>query len=267
MSSTSIDDIAMYWDRHPQGTQFLGDADVELGSREFFDRVQPYMDCCRFPYIMARIEREAAALKGKQLLEIGCGLGFDAVAFMRRGVRVTATDLTATNVALAKRHFELAGVRPEAVDVQDVFELSYADATFDAVYSIGVLVHSGAPRRALKEIHRVLKPGGRAIMCHFYRRPSLFHALSWLGGVDVVASGKSAPPLTDFFSEPDVRAIFAGFETVEIEREHYRLIPSVRKGFQSTLYTYGLRPVYNSLPEALVKRWANKLSVIATKRA
>jgi ubiquinone/menaquinone biosynthesis C-methylase UbiE len=258
-------EVVAYWDRHIHGSQFLRNGRVAIGSAEFFEQIRPNMDCYRFPYLMERIEREAGKLQGSHLLEIGSGVGFEAIEFMRRGVRVTATDLTPSNVAVAKQHFALVGVQAEAVEVQDVFRLTYPDATFDAVYSNGVLSHTGSPHRALKEIYRVLKPGGRVIMSHFYRRPSLFHSLSRLGGTNVVTIGKSAPPVTDFFSEAELRSIFADFEAVEIEREHYRLIPSVRTGWQSAVYSYGLRPVYNLLPEALAKRWANKLSVAAVK--
>jgi SAM-dependent methyltransferase len=123
---------------------------------------------------------------------------------------------------------------------------------------IGVLIHTGAPGRALKEIHRVLRPGGRAIMCHFYRRPSLFHALSRLGGVDVVASGKNAPPLIDFFSEAELRDLFAGYRIERLDREHLRLIPGIRRGVKGALYNYGVCPLYNLLPAALRGRYANK---------
>jgi 2-polyprenyl-3-methyl-5-hydroxy-6-metoxy-1,4-benzoquinol methylase len=265
MPPVSIAEIAEYWDRHPHGSQFLLDAHVEIGSREFFEEVRPFADCYRFPYIMARIEEEARRLHGKHLLEIGCGLGFDAIEFMRRGVRVTATDLTPTNVALAKRHFEIAGVRPEAAEVQDVFELPYADATFDAAYSIGVLIHTGAPSRALKEIHRVLKPGGRAIMCHFYRRPSLFHALSRIGRGNIVSIGGEAPPITHFFREAELRQLFADYHIERLDREHLRLIPSARHGIKAALYNYGLCPLYNLLPAALRSHYANKASVVASK--
>ena len=98
---TSVDQIKAYWDRHPQGTQFVNCPEITVGSGEFFDHIRPHMDCYRFPYIMARIERESQRLRGKHLLEIGCGLGFDAIEFMKRGVRVTATDLTPANVDLA----------------------------------------------------------------------------------------------------------------------------------------------------------------------
>jgi ubiquinone/menaquinone biosynthesis C-methylase UbiE len=265
MPDLSAAEVADYWDRHPHGSQFLKDEQVEIGSREFFDLVRPQMDCYRFTHIIARIEREAAGLYGKHLLEIGCGLGFDAIEFMRRGVRVTATDLTPTNVALAKRHFELAGVQPEAVEVGDAYHLSFAEGTFDAVYSCGVLGQMEDPARALGEIHRVLKPGGRAIMSHVYRRPSLFYVLSRAGSSNVVSIEGETPPVTHFFTEAGFRELFQDFAIEQTEREHHRLIPSVRRGIKAALYNYGLRPVYNLAPEALAKRYANKMSVVAVK--
>ena len=194
-------------------------------------------------------------------------MGFDAIEFMKRGVRVTATDLTPANVDLAARHFAFAGVTPEALRVEDAFDLSFPDETFDAVYSIGVLGHASDPARMVEEVHRVLKPGGRALICHSYRRPSLFYGLQRLGLVDAVSIGDRAPPVTRFFSEAEVRLLFRDFEIEEIAREHYRLISSVRRGFKAVLYNYGLRPAYNLSPVALAKHYANKVSVVAVKPA
>jgi SAM-dependent methyltransferase len=115
---------------------------------------------------------EAQILRGKQLLEVGCGMGYDSLEFLKRGVRVTATDLTENAVLFAARHFEIAGVKPEAVRVENALHLSFPDASFDAVWANGVLHTTGDTQRAVDEVRRVLKPGGRAIISHFYRRPS-----------------------------------------------------------------------------------------------
>lgn len=259
------DEVRTYWERHPHGTQFVHKPEIAVGSKEFFDHIRPHMDCYRFPYIMARIEREGRRLEGKHLLEIGCGLGFDAIEFMKRGVRVTATDLTPANVELAARHFALAGVTPEAVRVEDAFDLSFADAMFDAVYSIGVLLHASDPARLVSEVYRVLKPGGRALICHSYRRPSLFYALQRLKLMDAVSIGSEVPPVTHFFSDAELRLLFHAFAIEALEHEQYSLIPSIRRGLKGTLFTWGLRPLYNLLPEAIAKRFANKVSVIAVK--
>ena len=100
-----------YWNGHTLALQYVTDHQLELGSPAFFAHIRPWMNPFKFPWIMARIEREAALLRGKHLLEIGCGMGYDSQEFLRRGVRVTATDLRLNAVDLARRHFELEGVQ------------------------------------------------------------------------------------------------------------------------------------------------------------
>jgi cyclopropane fatty-acyl-phospholipid synthase-like methyltransferase len=81
-----------YWNTHTLGFQYVTDNNIEVGSPAFFEHIRPWMNPYKFPWIMDRIEREAKFLKGKQLLEIGCGMGYDSLEFLKRGVRVTATD-------------------------------------------------------------------------------------------------------------------------------------------------------------------------------
>ena len=77
----------------------MTDQSIKPGTPEFFAHIRPWMNPYKFPWIMDRIERESKLLKGKHLLEIGCGMGYDSLEFLKRGVRVTATDLTPNAVA------------------------------------------------------------------------------------------------------------------------------------------------------------------------
>lgn len=218
----------------------------------------------KFPWIMARIERESARLQGRHLLEVGCGMGFDSVEFLRRGVRVTASDLTPTAVALARRHFEIEGLQPEDVRVENARGLSFPDQTFDAVWARGVIHATGDPAAAVREIRRVLKPGGRAIICHFYRRPSWMYWLSRLGRENIEFKDED-PPANEFLSEKAIRALFEGFAIEELTREHYRALPIARDGHKAALYRWGFRPAYNLLPRAVAEPLAYKASVTAIK--
>ena len=216
-----------YWDGHTLGLQFVNDPTLVVGSPEFFDHVRPWMSPFRFPEIMPRIERNDKELKGKHLLEVGCGLGFEGLEYMKRGVRVTATDLTPSAVELARRHFEIAGFRPEDVLVADVLDLPFADQTFDAVSATGVLHHTGDTPRAVREIHRVLKPGGKLAVLEITRprgflRPFFrlwFDVLVPLAG-RIIPGGQAytyLPASVRRFPGPDdLSAIFerAGFEDV-----------------------------------------------------
>jgi ubiquinone/menaquinone biosynthesis C-methylase UbiE len=253
-----------YWDVHTLGLQFVADPGLVVGSPEFFDHVRPWMNPFRFPEIMPRIDRNAKELKGKHLLEVGCGLGFESVEYMKRGVSVTATDLTPSAVTLAQRHFEIAGLRPEAVLVADVLNLQFADRTFDAVSATGVLHHTGDTPRAVREIHRVLKPGGRAILSHFYRKPSWMQFVSRLGRENIEFKDQD-PPVTDFMTEQEILSMFGGFEIAEVVQDHYRILKTSRRGWKAALFNSALRPAYNLLPEPVAKRLAYKFSVTAVK--
>jgi SAM-dependent methyltransferase len=259
-----VDAIREYWDANTLGLQYVKDRSLQPGTPEFFAHIRPWMNPYKFPWIMARIEREAALLRGKHLLEIGCGMGYDSLEFLKRGVRVTATDLTPNAVRLARRHFELEGVQPESVHTENALRLSFPDETFDAVWSNGVLHATGDTRLAIAEARRVLKTGGRAIISHFYRKPSWMWTLHRLGREPIEAD-EADPPVNEFYRDEDVLDFFRGFTIVEAAREHHRAIPIRKTGLKASLYTYGFAPLYNLLPEKLALRFAYKLSVTAIK--
>jgi ubiquinone/menaquinone biosynthesis C-methylase UbiE len=259
-----VTEVRDYWNSHVLGFQYIARPGLEPGSREFFAHVRPWMNPFKFHWIMERIEREAALLEGKNLLEVGCGLGYDSLEFLRRGVRVTATDLTPAAVELARRHFQLEGARAEDVHTANVLALPFPDESFDAVWANGVLHHTGNTRKAVQEIRRVLKPRGRAIISHFYRRPSWMYWLSRLGRENIEFKQQD-PPVTEFNTERQILALFEGFEIVEAVPEHYRALPVARSGPKAALYRWAFRPVYNRVPAPIARRLAYKYSVTALK--
>lgn len=259
-----VESVHDYWNAHTLGLQYVTDHGLEVGSREFFAHIRPWMNPFKFPWIMERIEREAAGLQGKRLLEVGCGMGFDSLEFLKRGVRVTATDLTPNAVALTRRHFELEGVSADDVRTANALALPYEEGTFDAVWANGVLHATGDTARAIGEVRRVLKHGGRAIVSHFYRRPSWMYLMHrW--GHENIEHKLEDPPVNEFYTEPEILAMFDGFEIVETSREHHRALPVRRSGLKAALYRFAFRPVYNLLPEPIARRYAYKFSVVAVR--
>ncbi len=254
-----------YWNEHTLGLQYVTDNSIEAGSPEFFRHIQQWMNPYKFPWIMERIDREAQGLRGRHLLEIGCGMGFDSLEFLKRGVRVTATDLTPNAVKMARRHFEIEGVSAEDVRVESVLDLAFEDETFDAVWANGVVHATGNTQRAIDEIRRVLKTGGRAIISHFYRKPSWMYSLKQVPGVNIEFEEED-PPVNDFLTEEECEAFFDDFEIVETVREHHRLLPVCRSGIKAGLYNYALKPAYNLLPDRIARRFAYKYSIAAVKR-
>lgn len=260
-----VSSVREYWDSHPLGKQYVSDEQLEIGSPEFFAHIRPWMNPFKFPWIMERIESEARRLKDLHLLEIGCGLGFDSLEFLKRGVKVTATDLTKTAVELTRKHFEMEGVNAEDIRIESVLDLTFEDNTFDAIWANGVLHHTGNTQQAVNEIYRALKPGGRAIISHFYRRPSWMYWISKLGRENIEYEEKD-PPVIDFFTEKEILSMFNGFVIEKAIQDHYRALPVARSGFKAMLYKRLFRPMYNQLPVGIARKFAYKYSVIAVKK-
>jgi ubiquinone/menaquinone biosynthesis C-methylase UbiE len=154
--------VREFWQAHPCGTKFTA---AEVGSRRFFEAVEEHR------YRVEWHIPEAAGFekaRGLRVLEIGCGLGTDGAGFARAGAVYTGVDLTEAAVSLARRRFELEGL-PGEFRVADAEALEFADESFDLVYSHGVLHHTPDAAAAVREIRRVLAPGGRAVVMLYHR--------------------------------------------------------------------------------------------------
>lgn len=101
-------------------------------------------------------------LRGKRVVEYGCGLGFLTVLLGRSGARVDAFDLSAESAAVARRRAELNGVGDAITfHVAAGEDLPFESGTFDAAVGNAVLHHLDA-RLAAPELFRILKPGAKA---------------------------------------------------------------------------------------------------------
>jgi len=114
-----------------------------------------------------------AELEGSDVLEIGCGTGVHARLLAEAGARLTAVDLTPTAIDLTKRRLEATGLSADVREA-DAESLPFADASFDYVWSWGVIHHSEDTNRVLAEIARVLRPGGRLALMVYHRSSSTF---------------------------------------------------------------------------------------------
>lgn len=108
----------------------------------------------------ARLVEHAGVRKGQDVLDVACGTGVVAVTAARRGARVRGLDLSPVLLADAGKNADVAGVSIEFVE-GDAEALPYADATFDAVLSQFGHMFAPRPEIAVREMLRVLKPGGR----------------------------------------------------------------------------------------------------------
>ena len=161
-SSTLKERVRSFWQENPCGTKF---ADAPPGSRRFYELVEEHRYTKEWHIPVAAHFADA---KDLAVLEVGCGLGTDGAQFAKAGAKYTGIDLTDAAVELAKRRFELFDL-PGTFRVADAERLDFPDNSFDLVYSHGVLHHTPDTPTAVREIHRVLRPGGKAVVMLYHR--------------------------------------------------------------------------------------------------
>ena len=117
-------------------------------------------------------------VRGKRVLDLGCGHGMAAVVLARRGAKVTACDLSSGYVAEARQRANANGVQIQFA-MSDAERLPFADRSFDAIWGHAILHHLDIPTIA-REIRRVLRPGGVAVFCEPWNgNPLLRLARRW----------------------------------------------------------------------------------------
>jgi 2-polyprenyl-3-methyl-5-hydroxy-6-metoxy-1,4-benzoquinol methylase len=95
-------------------------------------------------------------LRGKLVLDVGCGMGRFAEVATRWGARVVGIDLSAAAEVAAQN----LATRDFVAFQADVFALPFAPESFDIIYSVGVLHHTPDCEAAMKALAKYLKPGG-----------------------------------------------------------------------------------------------------------
>jgi len=118
---------------------------------------------------------------GSRVLEVGCGVGAQTVQLVTRspGIELVAVDISEESLAAAK-----ARMAAEAPDARvewhhgDLFELPFADGTFDHLFLCFVLEHLPEPQKALAILQRLLRPGGSITVIEGDHESAFFHPRS-----------------------------------------------------------------------------------------
>jgi SAM-dependent methyltransferase len=218
-ATTQKERVRGFWEAKPCGSAH---AAALPGTAEFFAEVEhKRMQLEPFIGRYARFEQAA----GRELLEIGVGLGTDFIRFVRAGARATGVDLTQSAVDLVRRRVALEGLQAD-VRTADAEQLPFASESFDVVYSWGVLHHTPDTARAVAEAQRVLRPGGTLCVMLYGRyswvafglwaRYALLRGRPWRTLADVVANHMESDG-TKAYTRRELQALFAGLRDLEIE--------------------------------------------------
>jgi ubiquinone/menaquinone biosynthesis C-methylase UbiE len=209
----------------------------DKGTLEYFESIERDRYGSYAPWMPEAIG--FARYGGKKVLEVGGGLGTDLAQFAKAGAIVTDFDLAEGHLELAKRNFAARGLRGEFL-LGDAERLSLPDGSFDVVYSFGVIHHTPHTQQVVDQIHRVLKPGGEAIVMVYAKHSwnywvQVVYRQWWrqkkrrtMSIADVLSaytecSPSGARPLVKVYTARQCRALFKAFRSVRVRK--FQLTP------------------------------------------
>jgi ubiquinone/menaquinone biosynthesis C-methylase UbiE len=213
-SIPSIVDVQDYWDERPCNIRH---SKSPIGSVEYFNEVE-----ARKYFVEPHILEFASfqEWQGKSVLEIGCGIGTDAVNFVRAGAFYTGVELSGASLEIAKQRFnqfKLEGsfIKGNAEELSSVLE----EGAFDLIYSFGVLHHTPSIDNALREIRKYMNKES-----HF--KFMVYAANSWKQSM--INAGLDQPeaqngcPIANSYTRSQIEEILnkAGFKIDSIAQDH-----------------------------------------------
>jgi ubiquinone/menaquinone biosynthesis C-methylase UbiE len=190
-----------------------------------------------YPYLRAYVANEP--LSNKKLLEIGLGYGTLGQLLADHGSDYHGLDIADGPVAMMRHRLQNLGIggTEQHVRVGSALAIPHEDGNFDYVYSIGCLHHTGDLTRAVDEVFRVLKPGGKAIVMLYNRRSLrqlaaglMFRLAGSQKGDDSArrlralydsSTAGDAAPHTDYVSTSEARELFKSFSHVGIDIQNF----------------------------------------------
>jgi len=238
-SAITIDDVRDYWDERPCNIRH---SSAEIGTKAYFEEVEE-----RRYFVEPHIRQFAdfSNWNGKSVLEIGCGIGTDAINFIRGGASYTGIELSASSLEICRNRVELFGF-PETqliqADVENIASV-LGERKFDLIYSFGVLHHTPDIHRALSEIRKLSKDGS-VVKIMLYARHSWKNAMIE-AGLDQ-PEAQAGCPIANSYSKQEVHEIFeaTGFEVTSINQWH--IFPYVIEKYIK--YEYEIQPWFSSMP-------------------
>lgn len=235
----SIDSVQEYWDRRPCNIRH---SSKEVGTKDYFDEVEK-----RKYFVEPHIPTFAsfADWNGKRVLEIGCGIGTDAVNFARAGAEYTGVELSIESLKVARKRFEIFSLEGNFVHADcENLDNSFQGATFDLIYSFGVLHHTPSLGKALEQIGKLCNAKS-SVKVMLYAKNSWKQIM-----IDARLDQPEAQagcPIANSYLKEEVEQIFKskGLQVNNIEQTHifpYR-IAEYRE------YRYVKEPWFENMPE------------------
>jgi len=209
-----MEQIINYWNKQPCNIKH---SSYEVGTRVYFEEVEK-----RKYFVESHIPTfaEFEKWKGKKVLEIGCGIGTDAVNFAKHGADYTGIELSNVSLELTKKRFDVFGLTGAFfnIDAQDLDALSRVGRDFDLIYSFGVIHHSPNPQKIIDNCLQLLKPDGGILKLMVYAENS-WKKIMIDSGLDQYEAQSNCPVAYTYTNDQIYRMLHQ-FRNIDIWQTH-----------------------------------------------
>lgn len=238
-SNISIEEVKDFWNRQPCNIKH---SKAPIGSVEYFNEVEE-----RKYFVEPHIPKfaEFARWSGKKVLEVGCGIGTDAVSFCRAGAQYVGLDLSSESVSITKKRLAVFGLSAtvDCVDVEEVNHKTPWFSKFDLIYSFGVLHHTVDISKALSALAR---------FCHqdTVLKIMVYAKNSWKQ--KMINAGLDQPeaqfgcPIANSYTAEEISTVLNenGFKVTSIRQDH--IFPYKVKEYKN--YEYVRESYFEAMP-------------------
>ncbi len=222
----TLEDVRAYWDQRPCNIRH---SPRPVGTREYFDEVEArkYFVEPHIP-MFADFPRWA----GKDVLEIGCGIGTDSISFARHGARLDVVELSSESLAVTRKRFEVYGQEANLFqgNAEELDNIVPPGKTYDLIFSFGVIHHTPHPERVVAAVRRHLKPNGEFRLM-LYTRYSwkvlwMYLRYGWRemgnlsGLVAKYSEAQTGCPITYVYSFRQVGELMRDFDILHVSKAH-----------------------------------------------
>jgi len=243
-----MDKIIEYWDKQPCN---INHSSRDVGTKEYFEDVEK-----RKYFVEPHIPKFAEFSKwsGKKVLEIGCGIGTDAVNFSKNGAEYTGVELSSASLELTKKRFDVFQLKGEFfnIDAQNFEELSKVGSDFDLIYSFGVIHHSPDPQKIIDNCYQLLKHDG-ILKIMVYAEHSL-KKIMIDEKIDQYEAQSNCPVAFTYTNE-QIHTMLRNFRNIQIQQEH--IFPYKVSEYKQ--YNYVKEDWFECMPDNMFQALEKKL--------